>query len=219
MEAIDDLEELAVREESDRYGIRRKPNLAAEFVQNMAGKLKYAFIEDKSGDLKKTFGPEDVFHYIYAILHSPAYRERYAQFLKNDFPRVPLTSSRPLFRELCNLGQRLTALHLLEVGNGTPVTFPVKGPNTVQCPRYAELQQRVYINDTQYFEGVPNDTWEFHIGGYQVCHKWLKDRRDRTLSYDDIGHYAKIVAVLIETMDLMRQIDITIARHAGWPIQ
>lgn len=219
VEEIEDLEELAVREESDRYGIRRRPNLAPEFIQELSGRLKCAFVEDKTGDLKKTFGPEDVFHYIYALFHSPAYRERYAQFLKIDFPRVPLTSSRPLFRELCTLGRQLTALHLLESGNGTPVTFPVEGANTVQCPRYVELQQRVYINDTQYFGGIPPAVWEFCIGGYQVCHKWLKDRRDRTLTYDDIAHYGKIVAALMETMDLMGQIDSAISSHGGWPIQ
>ncbi|HPO13787.1 MAG TPA: N-6 DNA methylase [Candidatus Hydrogenedentes bacterium] len=219
VDEIEDLEELAVREESDRYGIRRRPNLAPEFIQELSSKLKCAFVEDKIGDLKKTFGPEDVFHYIYALFHSPAYRERYVQFLKIDFPRVPVTSNRPLFRELCTLGRQLTTLHLLESGNGTPVTYPVEGANMVQCPRYVEMQQRVYINDTQYFGGIPPAVWEFCIGGYQVCHKWLKDRRGRVLTYDDIAHYGKIVAALADTMDLMGQIDSAIASHGGWPIQ
>ncbi|NIA14644.1 MAG: DNA methyltransferase, partial [Nitrospiraceae bacterium] len=170
------------------------------------------------GDLKKTFGPEDVFHYIYTVFHSPTYRERYAAFLKMDFPRVPLTSKRPLFRKLCELGARLVKLHLVEDVPEGSVTFPEAGGNKVEKPRYVDAEQRVYVNDTQYFGNVPVEVWEFHVGGYQVCHKWLKDRKGRLLSFDDIHHYVKIVSALGETISVMKAIDTAVNRHGGWPL-
>ncbi len=215
---IDDLEDVAVREEADRYGIRRKPNLDPVFIEELSRRVKLAFIADGAGDLKKTFGPEDVFHYTYAVLHSPMYRSRYAAFLKRDFPRIPLTSRRPLFRRLCRLGARLTALHILEAGGKKVATFPVSGDNVVERPRYVDTQQRVYINDTQYFEKVPGDVWSFYVGGYQVCHKWLKDRRGRKLSYDEVHTYGRIVSVLDETLRIMSRIDKAIEAHGNWPM-
>ena len=215
---IDDLEELVMREEADRYGNGRRANLAPGFTAELAKRVKLTYIGDGTGDLKKTVGPEDIFHYIYAVFHSPAYRDRYAAFLKIDFPRVPLTSKRALFVKLCGLGRRLTALHLLDGVADGGVTFPVEGDNAVKAPRYVDMQQRVYINDAQYFEGIPPEVWEFHIGGYQVCHKWLKDRRKRSLSYDDIAHYLRIVSALGESIGLMGEIDVSIDAHGGWPI-
>lgn len=219
VDEIEDLEELVMREEAKRYGNGRRANLASGFTAELAERVKLTYIGDGTGDLKKTVGPEDIFHYIYAMFHSPAYRDRYAAFLKIDFPRVPLTSRRALFVKLCDLGRCLTALHLLDGVADGGVTFPVEGDNAVNAPRYVDMQRRVYINDTQYFEGVPPEVWEFHIGGYQVCHKWLKDRRKRTLSYDDISHYTRIVSALGETIGLMKDIDAVIDAHGGWPIQ
>lgn len=215
---IDDIEDYAAREESEPYGIGRRPNLAPEFIAELSRRVKLTFVSDGSGDLKKTFGPEDVFHYIYAILHSAAYRQRYAEFLKTDFPRIPLTSDRRLFRELCKLGYRLTRLHLLEETSPASVTFPVKGDNAVDVPRYLDAQRRAYINDAQYFEGVAPEVWAFHIGGYQVCQKWLKDRRKRSLTYDEIERYTHIVSALAGTIGLMSRIDSTINSHRGWPV-
>ncbi|MFO7776683.1 MAG: type ISP restriction/modification enzyme, partial [Candidatus Hydrogenedentota bacterium] len=97
--------------------------------------------------------------------------------------------------------------------------FPASGSNTVEKVWYVEPQQRVYINGVQYFEGVPKDIWEFHVGGYQVCQKWLNDRKNRTLTYDDLQTYQYIVAALGETQRLMEQIDQTIDAHGGWPIE
>ena len=123
------------------------------------------------GDLAATFGPEDVFHYIYAVLHSPEYRRRYADFLKSDFPRIPLTGDRALFAVLAGLGQPLVALHLMETEGTDLPAFPRTGDNRVDKARYTPPSStaepgRVWINRDQYFEGVEPETWEFAIGGY-----------------------------------------------------
>jgi hypothetical protein len=215
----------------------RVPNLSPEFVADFAEKLGLEFVPDGRGDLEATFGPEDVFDYIYAVFHSPTYRERYAEFLKIDFPRVPPTSDLSKFRRLVKLGGELVALHLLESPLlGHPTTrYPVVGDNRVEkgYPKYfapgevepgskglggdgAVLEAgRVYISKSQYFEGVPPEVWEFQVGGYQVCDKWLKDRRGRQLSYDDLTHYQKVVVALKETIRLMEEVDEAIP---GWPI-
>lgn len=182
------------------------------------------FVPDGRGDRLKTFGPEDVFHYMYAVFHSPAYRSRYAEFLKIDFPRLPLTSDADLFRSLCDLGRELAALHLMEKHPASATRFPITGDATVEAVRYTEPGQgmdagRVWINKAQYFEGVPPEIWAFHVGGYQVCQKWLKDRKGRQLTYDDITHYQRIVAALGETIRLMAEIDRIIDAHGGWPLK
>ncbi|MBI2423131.1 MAG: DNA methyltransferase [Candidatus Hydrogenedentes bacterium] len=215
---VEDLEEYAVREEAEQYGITRKPNLSPEFLDDLSKQTKLAFVLDGTGDLKKTFGPEDVFHYIYAVLHSPGYRERYAEFLKRDFARVPLTSDRALFRTLCELGARLVKLHLLDDVPSGPASYPVTGGNTVEKPRYVDDLQRVYINDTQYFDHLPRNVWDFHVGGYRVCEKWLKDRKGRSLGFGEREHYLKAVSALGETIQCMRRIDAAIEKQGGWPL-
>ncbi len=201
----------------------RKPNIAPEFTDEFSKKIKMAFVQDGKGDLKKTFGPEDVFSYIYAVFHSPAYRERYAEFLKIDFPRLPLTSKPVLFRNLCKLGDELVNLHLMEKTGPEITSYPIEGEHEVEKVRYTEPGQgadngRVWINKEQYFENVRPEVWGFHIGGYQVCYKWLKDRKGRKLSYDDIKHYQNIVSILSETIRIMPAIDKLIDKHGGWPI-
>ena len=163
-----------------------------------------------------------MFHYIYAVLHSLEYRRRYADFLKSDFPRVPLTGDRSLFAALVVFGKRLTSLHLMELeGNDAPA-FPKVGDNRVDKVRYVPpnsgVPGRVFINRDQYFEGVTPETWEFTIGGYRPAEKWLKDRRHRALSYEDITHYRSICAVLAETPRVMSHIDETIELYGGWPL-
>jgi predicted helicase len=215
--------------------VTRDPNLSPQFVAAVKEKLGLDFMPDGKGDLQACFGPEDIFHYAYAVFHSPTYRERYAEFLKIDFPRLPLTSDRALFKALAEKGEELVALHLMESSllNQLITGFPVSGSNEVGRVRYTEprpkeqtsevsedlgglIPGRVYINKTQYFEGVEPDVWEFQIGGYQVLHKWLKDRRGRKLSFDDLFHYQKIVVALKETMRLMEEIDELIP---SWPIE
>jgi len=194
----------------------RVPNLSPEFVKEFAHSVKLEFVTDGRGDLKKTFGPEDIFHYIYVVFHSPAYRKRYAEFLKIDFPRVPLPKSKLLFRKLCKVGKNLTRLHLMEADiledDKRWPDFNIKGSDIVEkgYPKYIAHSDKpekgkVYINKDQYFEGVRPEVWEFHIGGYKVCEKWLKDRKERKLSYEDISHYQKIVVALGETIQLMNE--------------
>ncbi len=197
----------------------RRPNLAPEFIADFSARLQLVFVPDGCGDLRNTFGPEDIFHYAYAVFHSPTYRSRYAQFLKIDFPRLPLTGDVELFRSLCVLGKELVALHLMEQLPTLQTRYPAAGDNTVDNVRYSEPTEdapgRVWINKTQYFDNVPPEVWGYHIGGYQVCQKWLKDRKGRQLSYDDLTHYQGIVAALARTIDLQTAIDEAIGE---WPL-
>ena len=170
--------------------------------------------------------PEDIFHYAYAVFHSPGYRSRYAEFLKIDFPRLPLTGNLELFRALARLGGELTALHLLESPKlDKPITEFIG--HSREVVKVGWVDDTVWINaggkkaattaGTSGFQGVPAAVWNFHIGGYQVCEKWLKDRKGRTLSDEDIAHYHKIVIALSETIRLMAEIDQVINQHGGWP--
>jgi len=199
-------------------GGHRRPNLNPEFIKAVSDRLGLKFIEDGRGDFKQTFGPEDIFNYAYAVFHSPTYRTRYVEFLKIDFPRLPLTSDKELFKALAVKGVELVVLHLMESPalNNLITGYPVTGSNEVEKVTYDDNNQRVYINKTQYFEGVPREVWNFHIGGYQVCQKWLKDRKNRTLTYDDLTHYQKIIVALKETIRLMAEIDELIP---GWPVE
>lgn len=201
----------------------RRPNLSDDFIAEFSQRLGLKFVADGRGDLKKTFGPEDVFHYMYAVFHAPTYRERYAEYLAIDFPRLPLTSNVSLFRALCGLGRELTGLHLMAEKAPRLTSYPVDGGHEVEKvvykPPEGDQPGRVWINKTQYFEGVPPEVWTFHIGGYQVCDKWLKDRRGRTLSFDDIQTYQDIVAALSRTSALMAEIDAAVVTNGGWPLQ
>ena len=214
--------------ETDDEPQKRKANLAPEFIDDFVAKLGLAYIPDGHGDRQATFGPEDIFDYLYAVFHSPTYRARYAEFLKIDFPRLPLTAKPPLFRALCALGGELVRLHLMEQTGPNLPTYPVALPNDdpaqnlVGMVRYAEPTGGetgcVYINDAQYFRGIAPEVWNFHVGGYQVCQKWLKDRKGRTLTFDDIRHYQQIAAALAETIRLMASVDAEIAAQGGWPL-
>lgn len=163
--------------------------------------------------------PEDIFCYLYAILHSLVYRRRYADFLKADFPRVPLTNALDMFRGLARLGNELVTLHLLESPKlDQPITEFIGGRNPeVEKPSWSKNTVWVDKAQTTGFKGVREDVWNFHIGGYQVCEKWLKDRKGRPLTKDGIAHYQKIVVALNETIRLMQKIDEVIEQHGGWP--
>ena len=204
-------------EEQRDLGLARQPNLSKEFVEALGSSLALEFVPDGPGDLQRSFGPEDVLHYLYAVLHSPEYRRRYADFLKSDFARVPLTGDRSLFAALVGLGKRLTSLHLMESEGDDAPAFPLTGDNRVDNVRYKpptnDSPGRVYINGKQYFDGVAPETWELTIGGFRPAEKWLNDRRRLTLSFDDIAHYRRICAVLVETPRVMARIDGVIDAH------
>ena len=151
-----------------------------------------------------------VFDYIYGVLHSPAYREKFAEFLKIDFPRIPFAPSPEVFREVSEKGERLRRLHLMEPAAIGETPYPYKGEgDDVVASSYPKFEVgRVQINKDQYFDGVPKLAWELNIGGYQPAQKWLKDRRGRTLSFDDVTHYQKIVKILVETDQIMKEIEL-----------
>ena len=184
----------------------RIPNLNMQIVEATATSLGLTFTPEKT-DLANTFAPIDLLDYIYAVLHSPIYRDTYKEFLKIDFPRVPYPKEVSQFLQLVALGGELRQLHLLEgaVINQLITSYPESGSNLVDKPRYDD--GKVYINDTQYFDGVPQLAWEFYIGGYQPAQKWLKDRKGRILAYEDILHYQKIIKAMVETDRLMQAID------------
>ncbi len=156
-----------------------------------------------------------VFDYLYGVLHSPDYRRTFAEFLKIDFPRIPYPASPEVFAHVSEKGEALRRLHLMEPAAIGEAPYPFMGEVaegeedsvvTAAHPRYTNT--RVYINKAQYFEGVPQVAWEFYIGGYQPAQKWLKDRKGRALSYDDIRHYQNIVKILLETDRIMREIEL-----------
>lgn len=163
--------------------------------------------------------PEDAFGYIYAVLHSPLYRQRYFEFLQYDFPRVPTTGNAELFRVLARIGGELISLHLLEAPQcDQPITEFIGGRNP-EVEKISWSDNTVWMDKTQRigFRGVREDVWNFHIGGYQVCEKWLKDRKGRMLSKQDIAHYHRLIVALSETLGLMSEIDRVIDQHGGWP--
>jgi len=193
-------------------GFDRYPNLSQPFLNDITAKLGY------------TPTPEAIFYYIYAIFHSPTYRSRYAEFLKIDFPRVPLTRSDTLFRQLAAYGEQLVALHLMK---SAKLTQTHQHPHFVEqggkCiidpahPKYEINTRSVIINKKgDRFTDIPPSVWNFYVGGYPVCAKWLKDRKGRTLSPADIAHYQQIVVALDETIKLMTAIDQAIP---GFPIE
>ena len=208
----------------------RVPNLSPALIAKMEHAWQLRFIPNGRGDLQTTFGPEDVLGYFYAVLDSPTYQARYREFMKTDFPHIPITSDPQVFRDLAQMGLDLTALHLLDVKRAPQLQalitrYPISGSNLVEKghPRYDEQHESVYISaddakakkQGQYFEGVSPEVWNFDIGGYQVLSKWLKDRQGRQLTYYDFTHYQQMVVAITETIRLMAEIDDAIP---GWPI-
>ncbi|GAB1444277.1 hypothetical protein MASR2M39_31270 [Ignavibacteriales bacterium] len=184
----------------------RNPNLDSGIVSRIAEKLSLNFTSEKEVT-DGTFAPIDILDYIYAVLHSPKYRAKYKEFLKIDFPRVPYPVDVENFWQMVKLGSELRKVHLLESPIVTQyiTRYPIEGDNEVEKITYRE--QKVFINKTQYFEGVPQIAWDFYIGGYQPAQKWLKDRKGRILNFEDIIHYQKIIVALTETDRLMKEID------------
>jgi len=188
-------------------------NFNKDLYEEIAKKLNYLpcyddnVLVDPTSEYNGVLYPQDLFDYIYAVLHSPSYRERYKEFLKIDFPRIPYPTDWAKFRDLAEKGEELRQLHLMEdLPNSTGVSFPQTGTLQVDCYRWQD--NRIYINSEQYFEGVPESAWNFFIGGYQPAQKWLKDRKSLTLSFDDVKHYQHIIYVLQQTERIMNEIDL-----------
>ena len=187
-------------------------NFNEELYEKIAKGLNYLpcyddnILVDPTSEYNGVLYPQDLFDYIYAVLHSPSYRERYKEFLKIDFPRIPYPTDWEKFRDLVEKGAELRQLHLMEdIPTKTGVSFPVGGSLQVDCYRWEN--NRVYINAEQYFEGVPENAWNFYIGGYQPAQKWLKDRKNLTLNFEDVKHYCRIIYVLLQTERIMQEID------------
>lgn len=201
----------------------RTPNLNSEIVDQIASELSLTFIYEKEiptegevcfinspevrPEFRLTFSPIDILDYIYAVLYSPNYREKCKEFLKIDFPRLPYPAENETFWKLVALGGELRQIHLLEcsVVEKFITQYPVDGNNVVGEIKYRD--NKVFINETQYFDHVPQIAWEFYIGGYQPAKKWLKDRKGRELNFEDIQHYQKIIVALMETERIMNEID------------
>ncbi|MDD9869594.1 MAG: N-6 DNA methylase [Gammaproteobacteria bacterium] len=184
----------------------RKPNLSADIVKNIAGQLDLQFMPEET-NRRNTFAPVDMLDYIYAVLHSPAYREKYREFLKIDFPRIPFPENKTQFRKLIKLGAELRALHLMESSKleTLATSYPETGDNIISNIKYEK--GKIWINEKQYFEKIPQAAWDFYIGGYQPAQKYLKERKGRALIWDEINHYQKIIVALTETRKIMSRID------------
>jgi len=153
--------------------------------------------------------PEKIFYYIYAILYVPSYRIKYNELLKIEYPRIPFVKDYNLFHKIAEYGKRLVDLHLLKSSELDPpaAKFQGDGNNIVEGVNYCEKENRLYFNQTQYFEGITKTLWQYQIGGYQVCNNWLKNRKGRFLSLSDIRHYCKVVTALEKTIEIQKKID------------
>ena len=164
-------------------------------------------IVKKIENVIKKVGSEDIFNYIYAVLNSSKYYKKYQELLKIGFPRVPYPKNDKQFFELVKLGEKLIKVHLLEDSDILKfiTKYPIGGDDKVEKIEYKD--NKVFINKEQYFDGVEEAVWNFYIGGYQPAQKWLKDRRGKILSSEELMHYQKIIVSLVKTIELMKQID------------
>lgn len=187
------------------------PNLDGDFVEELAFRVGMAFNSQGGADGKISFGPEHCLNYIYAVLHSSAYRERYEHLLRTDYPTIPWPGNAAVFRSLASSGGELVRLHLMDpsVLTGSMPTYPISGSNCVEAryPKYERRSERVYINEQQYFSGVSLPVWETQIGSHQPLRKWLQDRRSRVLTYGELQHYPMVVQALTQSLDTLDTID------------
>jgi predicted helicase len=202
----------------------RSPNLSPAFIEALSKATGLSFVPAQADKVRgDQFGPEDVLAYIYAILNCPTYRVQFAEYLRMDFPRIPVTSDPAQFGELAVLGRELVALHTerQQTPGALRLGFPVAGSNRVarRHPRYVlpagDAVGRVYINAEQYIDGVPEDVWEFRVGGFQVAQKWLSERVERSLDYDDVTKYQNVLQAIARTIEITAEIDEAIP---AWPL-
>ena len=200
----------------------RPADLLSVATESRTANFSEAFTSEVANLLSGEPTPEDLMGWIYAVLSSPTYRLRYGDFLRRDYPRVPLPNCPKLFKMLADKGRELIALHVMDTVLPRITTFDVPGDNTVDKVRWAPDAEgatgRVYINAEQCFGKVPAAVWDMHIGGYRVAEKWLKDRKGRPLTYDDLTHYQSVIAALARTLELQESIDAAIDDAGGWPL-
>lgn len=195
-------------------------NLTQDFLDEWCLTTRTQFVALGRGDKEGWTGPEDVLLYLYGLFHSPEYRRRHRNALSKRFPIVLLTSNRSLLRLLTQLGGELASLHLLESPKLSRSITEFVGNRDIAVEKVSWSQNSVWLDKDQTvgFRSVPAAVWNLHIAGYQVCEKWLKDRKGRKLSKADIEHYQKILVALNETLRLMKEIDEVIEKHGGWPV-
>jgi predicted helicase len=192
--------------------IYQEPNQKDLFSQCESGK-RMPNLSLKLTDALKSYKhqprPEDIFHYIYALLYSNAYRKKYAEFLKIDFPRVPFTKDYKLFSKLAEKGEELVELHLLKSKKLVKPIAKCEGSGDLRVDKvtYDQNKVRVHINPEKWFAGIPSEVWEYHIGGYQVAEKWLKDRKGKELSSEEVAHYTRVVTAIAETITVQQSLD------------
>jgi predicted helicase len=204
-------------EQGINFSIRKRPNFTPEFLRLLCASLGVK--QEGEHGLPANVTPEDIFNYTYAIFYSPIYRTRYFEFLKIDFPRLPLPRNLQLFRKLSKLGSDLVSFHLLESLSLEHSNNNFIGSQSVAIEKISWSQKTVWIDKDKStgFNGVSEEVWNFQIGGYQVCEKWLKDRKGRTLAGEDIIHYQRVIVALYETIRLMKEVDAVIEQYGSWP--
>jgi len=183
----------------------KKLNINEKFLHFFKSEYNITFETDSESKTNDVIIPEKIIFYIYAVLYSVNYRCMFKDFLKTDFPKIPFPKEYLQFLELSKLGEDLVTLHLLKRQLPPSIKFEISGTNTVNAVKYVD--NKVFINKTQYFEGVPKNVWDFYIGGYVVLDKWLKERKNRELSVGEILHFIQIVEVLKETIRIIDEID------------
>jgi predicted helicase len=166
-----------------------------------------ALIEQLTKNFKKAPSPEQIFYYIYAVLYANTYRQKYAEFLKTDFPRIPFTGDYQLFIRMGEHGKGLVDLHLLKSSELDSPIAKLQGKGDYKVEKVKYGKECVYINEDQCFEGIKPEVWQYQVGGYQVCYKWLKDKKGRLLSLDEIKNYCKIITALQKTIEIQKAID------------
>ena len=209
---------------SDLEDVRagRVANLNIDFVREFAEALEMQVAPQPEVHRFGLLGPDAIFHYIYALLHSPSYRQRYSEYLMIDFPRVPLPPNREIYNELRESGRSLVVMHTSGQVSDWITRYPIQGTHDVELveyePQSADFVGRIKINSEQYFEGIPLDVWNYTVGGYKPASRWLEERQGQRLDFDDIRAYTNLIAAIQRTIDIQAEIDEIIDRHGGWPI-
>ena len=183
----------------------KEPNSESDILPKRVANVNPSVLKDFELKIGRIVSPEQLVDYVYAVLNSPRYRGKFAEFLKLDFPRIPLPSDRVHFDKLVQLGHELIGLHLEHQPVDGKIQFDVQGSNLVEAVK--RVGDKVFLNATQYFDGISDDLWGFEIGGYRTLEKWLKSRRGLTLDSRDIEHYARIAGIVRRSLKLMKEID------------
>lgn len=202
-------------------GTDKEHNLSPEIVKNLEGVLGMAFVATGRGDLRKSFGPEDVFGYVYALLHAATFRADFGVQLKTGFPRIPFAPSKTSFSKLSSFGTALVNLHVGQVTSGQPASYPKSGSDIIEKIEFVPDRTnsdigRVLINEDQYFDKVPLAAWNHQIGRYQVSFQWLKERVGRKIGYDEIVAFGQICGALSDSLAVMADIDEELLLRPLW---